>query len=319
MSTIDHRKDILERIKNHYHDKVSEKSRITLPKAQQFTIFENNVTIHLSEDIVCCNMQVDASAFEGWALVLYHWGSFERVILSWNKPCDILNVHYQRFLFRIANFQKYNASWFSVSSGCVDYANDLKIQEDGIYLLNSPSKARHLQKPLSGYSEALLEYRFVVDDLCLPLKALTGAKFLNRQLPVGVFSEKVARHNEIFTRNKSAIDLWGINDTDDLLIFELKAMENNKIGIVSELFFYVCVVQWLIKGNFKHERSIDPYLALIPKVKRIRAYFLGYDLHHFIDPRKDPTIFYLLNRMQLNKVEYHYIRIGMDDSLHLEY
>ncbi|MFC7540788.1 hypothetical protein ACFQU2_16705 [Siccirubricoccus deserti] len=53
-------------------------------------------------------MQEDASAFEGWALVLVAWCGVGRVLIDWDVPdsaaLDSDPGHYQRFLYRVHRF-----------------------------------------------------------------------------------------------------------------------------------------------------------------------------------------------------------------------
>jgi hypothetical protein len=156
-----------------------------------------------------------------------------------------------------------------------------------------------------------LEQRFAAGDLKERLINITNAKFIERQLPVGLFKGRVARGNEIFTRGKSAIDLWGVNKENDLLIFELKAGNNARVGIISELFFYVCVMQELKNGRFKYEGSGSSSILEIAKTRKIIAYLLAPKLHCLITPKT----LWELNNVSGAEVEYKGIAIGAGDSL----
>lgn len=309
-----HSKAVLKKIRGNYPDKKRARY-LRLPSKQEYTINTNDIEIKLKKGVESENMQVDASAFEGWALVMRVWGKFNKVTLCWEKPTNIDNGHYQRFLFRAKQFHHLNKSWFSICNSCLSYLDDLKIKAQDTYFMNVPSENRVIKKP--HHKEAILEFRFALKDLHSPLMTLTKANTIYRQLPVGVFEKSVANGNEIFTKGKSAIDLWGINKKSELLIFELKAEGNNKVGIISELFFYVCVMQKIIAGQFEHKANKDTNLALIPKTKRIKAYFLAYDLHPLIDPMKSPAIMKELYKMTPTQVEYHFIQIDSKDNLKL--
>jgi hypothetical protein len=61
-------------------------------------------------------MQTDASAFEGWALVLMRWADVKKITISWQDPRAFIQSdsketharsgHYNRFLFRVDRFSE---------------------------------------------------------------------------------------------------------------------------------------------------------------------------------------------------------------------
>ena len=287
---------------------------IKLPSKIEFYIIsdERKIIMKLSKESVCLNMQEDSVAFEGWALVVKHWTNIEKIIIEWREPLDTKNLHYQRFLYRLKNFKEHFKAWFSVSSECQLFFEKLRIKEDEIYLMNIPVKRKPLN-PENHKGESKLEIRFTNSDDKLEnnLKQITNAKFLERQLPVGLFKDKVNSKNEIFPRNKSAIDIWSISNANEILLFELKAPKNNKVGIISELYFYVCMMLDLRKGVFKYEKQ-NEIRDLIIKTKSIQAFFLSFDLHVLILNRKE--IIEDLNNC-LPDTTFHFLKIGNDDSL----
>ena len=304
---------ILQKIK----EAVSPNQRryIKLPSGINFipTDDDNRVKMKLSSMAVSSNMQNDDGAFEGWALVLKRWGNCQNVIISWEKPDSITNGHYQRFLFRIKNFSRDFKSWFSIDKDCqILLERDLKIKQAEKYLLNIPSKRGD---KVSQNPEAILEDRFVNGDLRESLMDISNADFVCRQLPVGVFENKVSEETAIFTLKKSAIDIWGINKSNELLVFELKSYKNKKVGIISELYFYVCILQLLRKQIFKHENCPDEHkhFLKIPTTKKIKAYFLSPILH----PLVDKEILNLLNAVNPDEISYHYIQFDLDKEYKL--
>lgn len=317
MEQSNHTAIVLSRIKSKFSSCTSERRNLKLPGKQGYIIIGNTVEISLDQKVVSSNMQEDASAFEGWAIVIKYWGEFDRVKLRWEKPSDIHNGHYQRFLFRVRNFLKYNNTWFSVCHACVQFLEDLQIVPNKTYYLNSPGVVRKTDEP--HHKEAILEYRFTSKDLHVDLISLTNAEFISRQLPVGIFNNAVSNGNEIFTKGKSAIDLWGISTTNELLIFELKAGDNNKVGIISELFFYVSVMLEVRNDIFIYGQPVDAHLKRIKKTEKIKAYFLAYDLHPLIFPGNDHSILNQLDKMIPDQVEYHFIRIIDDKLLYQEF
>jgi len=272
--------EVLQRIKRTFKEEANRPNNLKLPGGIEFTIVGNEVKMHISSAAVVKNMQEDATAFEGWALVLKRWAKFEKVVLSWDSPDLVKDGHYQRFLFRVLNFAKDYKSWFYVEPSCNLYLNALEIVDSTVYYLSSPYNNRD-RNDLQGI-ESKLEYEFSKGKWAEDLKLKTNADYLNRQLPVGVFHKPVSSRTSIFPRRKSAIDIWGITKDNELLLFELKADRNNKVGIITELYFYSCLMRYVQTGKFKHEKS-DQFLDRIADTRKIFAYFLVPSLHILID------------------------------------
>jgi hypothetical protein len=304
--------EIQEKIKKEFL--LSNKMRnIKIPSGINFTITSDTVKIKLSSNAVSTNLQKDDGAFEGWALVLKRWGKYQNVIISWEKPNLIDNGHYQRFLFRLKHFSQDFNSWFSIDKDCQIFLDDLKIKQGKKHLLNIPSKRGDKVSP---NPEAKLEDRFVNKDLRKDLMNISNATSLYRQLPVGVFENIVSKASSIFTGGKSAIDIWGINNSNELLVFELKADNNEKVGIISELYFYVSVLQMLRTKNFEYGDCLDEHKHLleISGTTRIKAYFLSPTLHPLVDKK----ILELLNEVRPDEINYHYIHFDKEYKLTLD-
>lgn len=120
---------------------------------------------------------------------------------------------------------------------------------------------------------------------------MLNLKIVNQQLPVGVFLEEIRKKNTLF---KSAIDIWGLKDSV-FSIFELK-YKNSKIGIVSELLFYI----WLMNYVFLEKKNKIKYPIQASKssyrnfnflfnnkdnINEIKGYFLIDILHPLIDDK----------------------------------
>ncbi|MEI6767146.1 MAG: hypothetical protein WCM76_16065 [Bacteroidota bacterium] len=142
---------------------------------------------------------------------------------------------------------------------------------------------------------------------------MTKAKFLDRQLPVGVFKEQVSIKTAIFSRGKSAIDIWGISEDNALLIFELKAEQNDKVGIISEIYFYANVMRLVKNGNFGYEKPCTNNLELISQVSKIEAYILAPSLHPLIDRKLIET----MDICTQPEIEIHYISFNLGSTMHL--
>ncbi len=100
------------------------------------------------------------------------------------------------------------------------------------------------------------------------------------------------------------------------MVFELKADKNEKVGIISELYFYVCVLQMLRKKIFKHEKCLDKHKHLleIPATKKIKGYFLSPTLHPLVDRK----MIDLLNEARPDEISYHYIQFDKEYKLTLD-
>jgi hypothetical protein len=144
---------------------------------------------------------------------------------------------------------------------------------------------------------------------------VSEAVSIYRQLPVGIFENKISRETRIFTGGKSAIDIWGFNKWNELLLLELKAGTNIKVGIISELYFYVCVMQRVRKQIFEYENSPDhnKHLLEIQPTKKINAYFLASTLH----PLVDKEILRLLNEVNPDEIKYCCIRFNKEEGYEL--
>jgi len=299
---------VIQLLKQNYFKETGIKRNIALPSQVSFALVGDTVKIYIPEEGVISNMQDDINAFEGWTAVIKRWCNGSSIELEWGKPQDSKNGHYQRFLFRIMEFE-HAYDWFTISPSNKDFKDGFLINENATYYCNQPSDNRKNENEVQG-KEALLEYKFVEGKLNEALLQMVNATFIERQLPVGLFKEKVSTGTSIFTRGKSAIDLWGINKEKELLIFELKAENNKKVGIISELFFYSIFMRNVQLGIFKYEETND-ILNKIIDTKRIKAFFLSPELHPLIDER----VLEVLNNTSNRSILFDSISILNDDTL----
>ena len=127
-------------------------------------------------------------------------------------------------------------------------------------------------------------------------------------MPNGLF---YIRNDETPHNNKRILptgyyDIWAIDKKGNLCVFELKKDEDNeKIGVISELFFYsVYAKEFLCDKKFLHinskEKNIRGYKVLYDavhadEIKGVKAIFLlGKGVHSVIKNLK-PDIRKLLN------------------------
>lgn len=247
--------------------------------------------IHMYLNNPYLNMQDNSACFEGWIIALKYHLDIEKFILNWNNDDKIEeNGHHNRFLFRVYKFKKMFETYFEIDKSKEKEVNDFIAKlELGKFLLNEQLSEKEYKEEGSKVNENYIEGLFSKEYKEL-LKKRTNSKEIYSQLPVGVFENEVKLDNGIFTGKKSALDLWGINDeTKTIAIFELK-YNNIMMGIVSELLFYMYVLEELcisknglfefldtkksFRGaqNFKDNKKYDV----------LKGYFLADGLHPLI-------------------------------------
>jgi hypothetical protein len=258
---------------------------VKFPAGIYLTVIGKLLTVKLED--VCGNMQTDKVAFEGWIICLYSWmsGRIKKVELEWAQTKDVSNKHYNRFLFRVLQFKKMY-KWFSVSKiNSVDVQSFMKKISNPDLKINYP-KAIKRSSISARKREDYIESLFVNKYSNLVRDKFELSTF-NQQLPVGVFDRFVKGNAYFFSGQKSAIDLWGVNG-EELSIFELK-FKNKKVGIISELLFYLGLMQ----AVFMTQEIQYPKEALdinfrdfeklySKKFKKLTGYFLIDELHPLI-------------------------------------
>jgi len=258
------------------------------------------------------NMQEDGAAFEGWALILKTKTKYKTIILDADEETKSLPEpelkagHYNRFLFRVMCFAECY-DWFAVSDKIMYAVERFKsnFYSDGHILVNNLGEGEAGDNAnLENYFEGLL----VKPDIS---KKLTGLSQLYRQLPVGLFlksdsdANDISDTNRIFTGGKSAIDLWGLNN-DTLSIYELK-VKNDKVGVLTELFFYACYVHdmYCVSGQSfmtprkpketeKYCRGYNILYNNRNNIAGVKAYILADNLH----PSIGDDVVYTMKDMQ---------------------
>ena len=249
---------------------------VKLPEHMGFELKGGDLHLRMTKKgLMLSNMQDDCAAFEGWAILLKFWlPKFINNVYIHFSPIDVndeaaKSMHYQRFLYRLARFVA-TYSW----AKCTSYP--VSAYSTAGFVLNTPGNGSGVKK--ATHKEAQFERELVKtkpSNLCIT----------NHQLPVGVFKDKVEKATQIM--NSGAIDLWGI-DKDVLNIYELKIDKNKKVGIITELFFYVNIMNDLMKHRINYEmkqyeniRSFEEiYNAYKNRsISRINGVFLTPTLH----------------------------------------
>lgn len=310
-----------------------------LPSGIKFNQTDNGLEMILSmsaigkatENKQNLNMQNDAAAFEGWAVIIYSYyvkslkDGNQKIILKVEnelkskKDLDFSRSqgHYHRFLYRTMRFSEQYQEWFYLDAnlrGIIDIFRGYFENESFVNNYPSAKKSNSIdQFNGSVTTESDVERFFVCNDTekeRLLKKSGLKTENLFRQLPVGLFKGKKEAKNSLFTRGKSAIDLWAI-DEEQIAIFEIKT-RNKMVGIISELFFYSNYVNDVfVKNNsitfykgYKPDSDIDirgyNLLNQNNENKLIAAYFLTDDLHPLINEQ----VIDLLNDGKERKIKY---------------
>jgi hypothetical protein len=132
---------------------------------------------------------------------------------------------------------------------------------------------------------------------------------LHNQLPNGLFDRRVGKPYRVFPTGY--FDLWGIDKSNELWLFELKTLNNTGVGIISELFYYANLAKEIFMTNkFNKKRTAfrgysDLLEAAERGIKRIHACFLAPEFHSQIS-RDVSTIESILNPK--GEIEYKFLK-----------
>lgn len=219
---------------------------------------------------------------------------------------EAARLHYMRFLYRVMKFrERYGRSGFNIDSSNVDEVNKFeKLYKDslknGDLWITKPTT----EGGLKGYDEKTnkinyddeiaenhLEKWFMLrswkNELPKQLVDVFGNNRLYDQLPCCMFIGEPRSSTRIF--NAGYFDLWGINDKDELCVFELKKSGNDKLGIISELFFYAMLMKDMkqaVKDKYARIQLNHRGFKDFKENKNeniVNAYFLVPELHSFLE------------------------------------
>lgn len=228
------------------------------PRDIDFSSTDGTLYIKLSVKGLIDNMQTDCAAFEGWAIVLKTSLNFNKVVLSWEDP-DLTSIpettthnhkngkeyirydrriaeqHFRRFRYRVQKFEELY-DWFST-------CKPVKFCYDNI-LLNYPTQGASKK---AEKEEARLERLYVENH---------SSEFdgkMDHQFPLTMFEGKVSSDSQI--TSGSTLDIWSIRDRH-LNIYELKKHTgNDKVGIITEILYYVNVLDDLMHHKLKYDEG----------------------------------------------------------------
>ena len=318
--------------------------RIVLPKYISFRIQENSNKLFMNieeqegicgtkkviENATCKNMQTDNAAFEGWAICLKAWLPYivESVELKWDIPHGIEKndnrwCHYRRFLYRVLRFLE-QYPWFSVSNSNIDEVENFKRELHSLQN-NNFSKIPEPKGDFGNLSETSVEY-LLSSNLSGNMIKEYDLDFIDRQFPVGVKKNK----KKFFTSGLSAIDLWGTK-SKTLTIIELKYIpdslksKNIKVGIISELFMYSCIMRDIITGfiarpDYTPNKNEDRFYDNIMNFTQIKANMLANEYHPLIDNKE---VINILNDYPRDKylvgVEFRKVRYKLESNKEIRF
>ena len=279
--------------------------KIHVPEGIGFNEKEDELILTMKQGGINANMQENRASFEAWALLGKAKG-YKNVTLELEKNVIIdKEKHYNRFLYRVYNFDKL-FDWFSVSTDLEERVNkfEKKYLDDKDLVYNIPDSDAKLNPE---HPEAKMEEYFTTHKDVTNKKLGLDVKKYYSQLPVGVFKGKKSNATRVFTGGKSAIDFWGI--TEDILnIVELKAKDNKSLGVLSELFFYICLMRdFHVKSHriakpckeTSKYRGFDQIMST--EIKHIKGHILTEQIHPLLEiayeelkkaNKKDKTIIF---------------------------
>ncbi len=302
-------------LKDMVNEVTGKKRNIKLPQYITFNLDANNTLIlnilevegvspqgnKIIKNPTCANMQTDYAAFEGWAICLKAWfKEIEKVRFSWDIPAsDRKNKHYNRFLYRVLRFSEAFSGWFLVDNKNCDeilqFKKEFHSLQNNAYSKEPEFKQKHGN---DGFGETAMEY-LMANEFGDKLKELYHTDVIDRQFPIGIKKNG----KQFFTGGMSAIDLWG-QTLETLTVIELKYGDNNKVGIISELFLYACAMRDIIRGLIKApdkcpKNTETNFYTSAGKIQSINAEMLVQSHHPLLECE---DVFNLLNSMSFEIV-----------------
>lgn len=295
------------------------------------------------------NMQEDYANFEAIAFSVWSIAPNVKVVLKfdhsdWGDKFPLPNYidsqnkkrvssyyqHYMRFLYRAYKMRSLykNFTIYKENVSEVDlFENLFKGAKSSNSLCITVPKSKSSVKDQDKITENHIEKWFVIKSRdenntnteVNKLKSQTNVGYLYDQFPCGLFYDVNTPSEEKRIFNTGYFDLWGIDENNDICLFELKKPGNTKLGIISELFFYSCLAKdFKDIGKPNDRKKVRGYNVFMNANKKIKAYFLVPEFHSFIDNHID-SIIKVMNK-RADGVEYDYIKfnyenISKDDSM----
>lgn len=309
-----------------------------------------NTTLVLTlsfENVKDINMQYDPACFEGWAVILktYVIDIYPQCYDNVQLSCPNITltkdtkVHLMRFLYRVLRFSE-QYDWFTMDDELADVINAFKTNLQKHLVNNYPKEEATVPKETAKIKERTIEFLLskkttdgtdktlytYFNKIGIPNDGLT----IDHQLPVGLFIGKKGRDTRFFPGGAAAIDLWGLTQTkpNDFYLFELKyskkTSKNNKVGIISETFFYANYMVDLLdkKGAFTinededAEQKLRNYNTIVEfkhkELNKIHAVMLV--TKGQIHPAITPELLAVLNQGNQKAIEYSLAEYEFDEA-----
>lgn len=207
--------------------------------------------------------------------------------------------HYMRFLYRVMKMKELYGEKFFVDE---NHSEEVEIFTkefqkritDKSFKMTKPTQ-KGGAKETKNVSENHLEKWFMyysatpmMKEKCPELvNSKSGNMKLYDQFPCGLFAGSPSEKNRIF--NRGAFDLWGMDKENHICLYELKEYKNaGHLGIISELFFYSCLISDLKKvaeflsDEEKSKCEFRGFQEFLRANNKITAYFLVPRFHSFI-------------------------------------
>lgn len=296
------------------NDKIPSTSKYQLPRDISVRKQGTTIIMSLSRRNMTSNMQTDVGAFDAWAMILK---GFLRFSCLENPQCSVVKIridgrrpenmtkqelgHYNRFIYRLSKFVDSN-EW----AYAPDFENEIKIfrKKNNELVINVPQDEAQLK---ADKKEAKLERAY-----CTLFQDRYEAA--GQQLPVRLFQKEIKESNAITA--SGFIDLWSLTQ-NKLTVYELKTKENRKVGILSELLFYVYVMQDVMthKIGIPHTSKFRAFDAIYKAYESKNYYVEGV----LLAPKLHPLLCYALDLMQfqkLNGVNVHFKSSGEDVKIY---
>lgn len=281
------------------------------------------------------NMQTDDACFEAVALILKVKYGYSKITIDFTQNCDWNGEfseltsdqkHYMRFLYRLWRFTSHY-DWACVAEERRALITQFATAFDAAKkITNYPNCDAKFNK--AGKGEHKLENDFAPGGLqnnyfndLFRKEAKTSLTLLDHQFPNGLFkvenSAELRLESQIFPTG--FFDLLGVDEKGDLCVFELKKDSGNeKMGLLSELFFYAIFIQdFLVKEQCLGESTQDyrhyqDFKRAFPKAKKIRAFFLvGSGVHTLIWENKE-KLMELLNQYD-SAISFEFLRYNISE------
>ena len=275
-----------------------------------------SATTKMQDDYAC----FESVAFFTWSVISDCKVILEFIPYTWTESSldysnDVKMGHYMRFLYRASKMEELFQNRFEISDNNSDTVNKFRrlyneaLQNGELDYTEPTVKSSITKKP--NVLENHLEKWFVMHGIEPSLIKKTDKFEPNirnyfDQFPCDLFYKK----ERLFCGG--AVDLWGIDSSNNqICIFELKRDGEKPLGIISELFFYSCVITDIIDisqkvGKRGKYRGSKEFWKVVNSKEIIHAYFLVPKFHSSIEEQME-SITEEMNKRNDTRVEYGYI------------